>query len=308
MIQPSRIVGAGLAGLLAAYSWPNIPILEAASASEIGKGSHKALLRFRSDAVSRLTGIPFRQVTVRKGIWYRGEFRPPSIRLANDYAQKATGRLVGDRSIWNLEPVTRYVAPESFYNHLLEYADGRIQWGKPDDFEYGREQPIISTVPLPIVMAAHDLPPLTLHRAAIRVTRYRIAACDLFQTVYFPDPKIGLYRASITGDTMIMERAAGSEPIQLEDDAIRLAFGVDFDRMQFIDHTEQKYGKIIPLAAEVRKAVLFKLTHDHGIYSLGRFATWRNILLDDVVDDIAVIRRLLQSDDKYDVARLRAND
>lgn len=304
MISPSRIVGAGLAGLLAAHAWPGIPILEAMHERE----AHRALLRFRTEAVSRLTGIPFRQVTVRKGIWYRGEFRPPSIRLANDYSNKVVGEIVPDRSIWSLEPVTRYVAPESLYAQLIEYAGDRIQWGKPDDFEFGNQSPIISTVPLPIVMAAIDMPPLTLRRASISVTRYRVARCDAFQTVYYPDPKIGLYRASLTGDTLIIERAAGSEPLELENDAIRLAFGVDWDRALFIDNTEQKYGKIIPLPAEVRKAVLFRLTHDHGIYSLGRFATWRNILLDDVVDDIAVIRRLLQSDDKYDVARLRAND
>jgi hypothetical protein len=36
---------------------------------------------------------------------------------------------------------------------------------------------------------------------------------------------------------------------------------------------------------------------------IGRFATWRNILLDDVVDDIAVIKRLMRHGGAYDHAR-----
>jgi hypothetical protein len=62
-----------------------------------------------------------------------------------------------------------------------------------------------------------------------------------------------------------------------------------------IDVVEQKYGKIIPLPDAVRKRVLHRLTQEHGIFSLGRFATWRNVLLDDVVQDIAVLRKLMKA-------------
>lgn len=307
MHSPSRIVGAGLAGLLAAYAWPVIPILE--SSETPGSGEHKALLRFRSDAVTRLTGIPFRKVTVRKGIYYKGNFVAPSIRLANDYSAKTLGRLVADRSIWSLEPVERWIAPTGFYSRLIEHAGDRIQWGKPDDFALGREAPIVSTAPLPLAMAALDLPPIDLHRAPISVERYRVPGADIFQTVYFPDARISIYRVSMTGDTLIVERA-GDAPYNgnLDNDAIRLAFGIDPASLVYLDGGTQKYGKIIPLSEGVRRSILFRLTHDHGVYSLGRFACWRNILLDDVVDDIAVIKRLLQTGDKYDVARARAGD
>jgi hypothetical protein len=51
---------------------------------------------------------------------------------------------------------------------------------------------------------------------------------------------------------------------------------------------------------------LFRLTHERNIYSLGRFATWRNILLDDVVDDIAAIKKLLKANSAYDIRRAAA--
>jgi len=47
----------------------------------------------------------------------------------------------------------------------------------------------------------------------------------------------------------------------------------------------EKYGKIIPIMSSVRHALLLSISAQFGIYSLGRFATWRNILLDDVIHD-----------------------
>lgn len=302
--QPKHIVGAGLAGLLAAHAWPNIPIIEAVSE----RSAHKALLRFRSDAVSKMTGIPFRKVTVRKGIWFRGEYRAPAINYANQYSRKVIGRVISDRSIWNVEPVERFIAPESFYEQLIDFAGKRIEWGRGFDFK-NEVGPIISTAPLPVVIAeiigreAKD----EFIKAPIRVERYRMPAADVFQTVYFPDLSLPIYRASMTGSLLIIESTADSPGH--EDNVMRevgAAFGFKVKHAEKIDDVDQQYGKIVPLADELRKHLLFKLTNSRGIYSLGRFAQWRNILLDDVVDDIAVIKRLLQSASPYDAARQRA--
>lgn len=303
-LKPSMIVGAGLAGLLAAYAWPNIPIVEAAKEA---RSEHKALLRFRSDAVSRLTGIEFRRVLVRKGVWYRGAQVAPTIALANAYARKVTGILLGDRSIWNLDPAERYVAPETLYEQLIDAAGARIEFGATADFK--SRAPIVSTAPMPVVMAAVDMQPeLNFHRSSIDVMRYRVPGCDLFQTIYYPDPNLFLYRASITGDLLICEfMRTGATLRMTEADAIRLSFGIDPAQCVEMDRAHQKYGKIVELQADVRKSILFSLSHDHNIYSLGRFATWRNVLLDDVVSDIDVIKRLLKTGDKYDVARARAS-
>lgn len=292
------IVGAGLAGLLAAHAWPQARVFESSSQP---KAEHKALLRFRSDAVARLTGIDFQRVTVRKGIWLDGKFVPPSIRAANMYAQKVTGSLSGDRSVWNLDPVERYIAPETFYDELLANVSNRITWSHIFNFNHppaAERIPIVNTAPLPIVLQQLEWSGLSeFKRAPIVVHRWRVPHCNVYQTVYFPWPGIAMYRASITGSLLIIECMADDEP--RDTDPHRMvgiaseAFGIS--GVAQIDSVEQKYGKIVPLPDAQRKAILHDLTKHHGIFSLGRFATWRNVLLDDVVQDIAVLRKLMKA-------------
>jgi len=291
------IVGAGLSGLLAAHAWPRFMVLEAADGPS---PMHRALLRFRTDSVSKLTGIEFRKVRVRKGIYVDGAgFVPPAIRLANTYSAKvASGRLLPDRSIWDVEPVDRYIAPPSFYEQLVEACGSRICWANHADFvgAYSARTPIISTAPLPVTLRAFGIVSgHEFHRSPITVDRFRVPDADVFQTIYFPDAHLSTYRASITGDLLIVERMSGLYHGEDEMGLVLEAFGVA--RADRIDSTEQKYGKIAPLPDDAaRRALLFSLTHEYGVYSLGRFATWRNVLLDDVVDDIAVIKRMIRAD------------
>ena len=260
---------------------------------------HKAVLRFRSEAVSQLTGIEFKAVTVRKGIWASGKFSAPSIRLANLYALKVLGEVASDRSIWNIAEATRYIAPETLYEQLVEAAGPRIRWGEPCD--YGGGGPIISTAPLPMLMSKFGYKiGDEFQRQSIRVERYRVPKCEAYQTVYFPEHDTPVYRASITGDLLIVESTTvvphGSSPM-LGFAHVLNAFGIE--HADFVDSGDQKFGKIIPLSAGVRRSLLHRLTTEHGVFSVGRYATWRNILLDDVVQDIAVIRRLLRAS-KYE--------
>ncbi len=299
--KPPIIIGAGLAGLLAAHAWPNSRVIEAQPSTS---ANHRALLRFRGQEVSRLTGIEFRKVRVRKGIWSEGSFWQPSIRLANLYAEKVIGSLGGERSIWNLEAVERFVAPDDLYERLIDFVGPRITWGQAADFtaltgEPGR--PVISTAPLPVVMRALDVQGdagINFMHAPITVVRAHLPGADLYQTVYFPDHGTSLYRASITGSTLIMEFVDSENPHCSENakSMVRDAFGIRSGELDN-EATRQRFGKIAPIPSAIRKQVLFGLTQQHNLYSLGRFATWRNILLDDVVNDIAVIKRLLLSSD-----------
>lgn len=312
--NPTVIVGAGLAGLIAAYAWPSAAIVDKMPEPSPG---HRALLRFRSDAVARLTGIEFRPVTVRKGIWCGGEFVPPDIRLANWYALKCTGgALVSERSIWNIEPAQRYVAPDDFYEQLLAGVNGRVRWGEevaldnptgmsafdPQRSDRSARSIVVSTAPLSETIGLlRDPPPLAFRRAPITVQRFTLDDdTDVHQTIYFPDPSLPLYRASITGRTLIVEHAgADVSPSDKEDarNVVEHAFGIVLNNAEVASTvTQQRFGKIAPIADDAaRKHALFRLSHELGIYSLGRFATWRNILLDDVVQDIAVIKRLMRS-------------
>lgn len=287
------IVGAGLAGLLAAHAWPMAQLLEAAPRPS---AAHQALLRFRSDAVARLTGIEFRPVTVRKGIFWEGAFHQPNISLANAYSQKCLGSIQGDRSIWNIEPVKRFIAPESFYDELLEVVGSRISWASPFDFD----RPAISTAPLDVTLSVLEPEErVEFKRAPIQVQRFRLQNCDVHQTVYFPTDEHTMYRASITGSMLIVEHASAAAPTAGEQyhlwmSDLCVAFNLFPGDLEPLSAAKQSYGKIAPIPDSERKRLLFQLTQRHQIYSLGRFATWRNILLDDVVDDIAVIKRLMR--------------
>jgi hypothetical protein len=302
MSTTPTIIGAGLAGLIAAHAWPQAPLVEA---SPQPRAAHRALLRFRSDAVSRLTGVEFRKVMVRKGIWAEGRFQEPNIRWANLYAQKVLGhgQLKGERSIWKTEPVERFVAPDTLYEQLLESVNDRVTWNQNADF--CRHDLLVSTAPMPVALATAGIrdEELQFHRSAIKVYRFRVPGADVFQTVYFPERHLEVYRASITGDTLIVETTANASYDIESEQAVNDAFGLHWEQAEMIEQVEQKYGKIAPIDDSLRKQLLFKLTHDHNIYSLGRFATWRNILLDDVVDDIAAIKRLLKANSAYDVRK-----
>ncbi len=293
MTNPSRIIGAGLSGLIAAHAWPSVPVIEA----QKEPNPHRALLRFRSEAVAQLTGIAFKKVLVRKGLYSRGEYRAPTIALANNYSTKVLGRVVGDRSIWNLDPVERWIAPENFQEQLTNNVWNRVTFNAEDDMLAGFK-PFISTAPMPVALnalgIAHEA---TFDRAAIDVQRFRLKRCDAHQTVYFPDLDTGLYRASITGDLLIVESLFGTAadvktlaPLMLG------AFGIRLDGSEILPRAHQEYGKIVNLPDAQRRSLMYKLTSEHGVYSLGRFAQWRNILLDDVVNDIYVIKKLLATD------------
>lgn len=282
------IVGAGLAGLITAHLFPHEPIVEAKpKPTEV----HRALLRFRSPAVGELVGFPFREVTVHKGIWYCEEWQQPNIRVANLYSEKVTGGF-GDRSIWDIRPVQRWIAPEDLYDRLVNALAPRITWGREVDFS-DPSQNYISTAPMPVVLKALGTDAPQFKRAAITVHRYRITKpCDVYQTVYFPSLRHTLYRASITGDLLICEFAG--EPQGQWGDEIMSAFHLNLHReCKELGKVEQNWGKIVPIEEGLRRWTIAHLTREYNIFSIGRFATWRNILLDDVVHDAAVVKRLI---------------
>jgi len=293
------IVGAGLAGLITAHALPREPILEAMSEpTEI----HKALLRFRSTAVADLTGVEFKPVTVRKGIWSDGSYHAPSPRLANLYSTKVLGKAL-DRSIWNVDPVTRYIAPPDFYEQLINSVGHRITWGTAiGGADLAGPDPVVTTAPLPVVMKllGWRIPELEFDRAPITVQRFRIEDCDIHQTVYFPDHSHPLYRASVTGDLLICEFVSGYDreiPHDWLTDTLDV-FGLPaIDPPAPLDEIKQQYGKIAPIEEPTRRGLISQLTTKHNIYSVGRFATWRNILLDDVAHDAAMVKRLIHSGD-----------
>lgn len=288
-MKPPIIIGAGLSGLITAYQFPSSLLLDASSKEH---SPHKAVLRFRTDALSRLTGIPFRSVTVRKSIWNKRAHVLPDLRLANQYSIKTNGSY-RDRSIWNLDAVKRFIAPEDLLGQMRDTVGSRVSWEHPVNKEVlvNIARPLITTMPMPamleLVWGKNDV---DFKWASIEVDRYRVSNCDVFQTVYFPDPDLPVYRASITGSLLIVERSAAGDCLTEVLDAFGIA---DKDVSKIETSHRQKYGKIQPIDDALRRELIYRMTVEHGIYSIGRFAVWRNILLDDVVDDSTIVKRLI---------------
>lgn len=308
------ILGAGMAGMLAACKFPNADILEVSDKP----AGHQAILRFRSEEVSKLTGIPFKKVEVQKAIQcpfskrlIQGE---TPIDVRNMYAMKVSGMLIG-RSIGNLATSTRYIAPDDFHQQLLNRFSDRISYGVDAGDIAGwvrrheNTKNWLSTAPMKnnLDLCAIQPPEFGLNFNSIRVDRYKFDgfASDVYQTVYFPAGEIDVYRASITGDTLIIESTVTSYvedkylcPLHENDlNDVCWAFGItamalDEDSRQ---STCQRIGKMVDLPKGEREHLLYDMTTRFGLFSVGRFACWRNILLDDVVSDLGKVDALLKA-------------
>lgn len=286
------ILGAGLSGLIAATQFPNARILEA-SVSPVN--NHNALLRFRTDAIGKMVGIPFQAVTVTKGIWHNGDYHRPSIRLSNLYSNKVIGELKG-RSIDNIDTVERYIAPPNFTDLLRDIVGNRVEYGSEvnadtlDGLIRSNPGGILSTIPLPSILKLLDIAPhIDFQRATIHVYTADIPNCKVHQTVYYPGADTAIYRASITGGHLVIEAMS----IVNDFNPVWESFGIEPQPLRI--QPCQRYGKISPIGRELGRHIVYSLTRDADIYSLGRFATWRNILLDDLVRDIALIKSLANS-------------
>lgn len=304
------ILGAGMSGCIAAILNAQAIVLEA---SPVPPTNHNAVLRFRTDAISKITGIPFKKVTVHKAIYADGGFQSPNPKLANEYSKKVTGGKILSRSIWNTDTVERFVAPPDFHQRMLDVIGDRVKYGLPithitTDGIYGNEfqqtrigRPIISTLPMPVLSNAIGVYVLEdFSRQEIHTARYKIDGCNANQTIYFPGPETSVYRATITINELILEATSSIESWDIA--AVQAAFSLNDWEMQEISRGSQQYGKIAPVDDAVRKAFMFEATTRFGVYSLGRFAVWKNILLDDVYDDVFAIRRMIEQSN-YDLRK-----
>ena len=103
---------------------------------------------------------------------------------------------------------------------------------------------------------------------------------------------MGVYRASISGDILIIESM--NELDSNDRYFVFESFGLlTIENTHVLKDHKQERGKIGAIDEKIRKKIILDLTLKHNIFSLGRFATWRNIVLDDVYNDILVIKRLI---------------
>ena len=291
------ILGAGMAGCLAGFVFSEATIIEA---KDNTANNHQALLRFRSDKISELTGIPFEKVTIHKAVWSEGKFAAPSPRISNLYSRKVAGN-ISERSIHNLASDTRWIAPENFHQQMINKLKDRISFSTPVE-KLPIPRPIISTLPIFTLseLLGESLGKQEVQSSSIWIQKYKVPDAQIYQTVYFPDHNTPIYRASLTKDLLTIESMEKPSTPQCKE--VEYSLGIEgIDSIETFSG-EQKLGKIVPLPDPQRKELLFRFTHKHNIFSLGRFACWRNILMDDVYKDILQIRKML-SQNIYDIRK-----
>jgi len=302
------IYGAGLAGLLAGNMMRSFnPMIKEAQNSL--PNNHGALLRFRSDKVETATAVPFKKVRVKKAIKHEGKIiTTPNLMLSNMYSQKVTGSIL-DRSINNLDDVDRYVAPwhlikEMAKNCSIEY-ERRIDFKVIEDMhQWEPNRPIISTLPMPVLMKIvgwGEIPDFPKQKIWTQKVKIMDPDCQVCQTIYYPDPLVKHYRVSLIGDTLISEFTEKPDTnIGVHAmDVLSEDFGIRSYKIDDMKESEQEYGKIMPIDDRLRKEFIFQMTNKYNIYSVGRFATWRQLLLDDVVDDLKVVEQFIRGGTDY---------
>ncbi len=297
------IIGAGLSGLLCGALNPCSIIYESGPKRE---SEHKALFRCKTGQIGKVLGIDFKKVNVHKAIWFEDKEVQPSPRLAHMYSRKVTGKITG-RSILNIDPCIRYIPPADFVDQLISRCN--IKWDYAWTAPILGEENIVSTIPMPRILellkyeqeCGFDAMPIYVNRIPIK-------NCNSYCTVYYPDPLLNSYRASITGDTLIVEGMG--KLMDKELNQICDSLGIDFSRtmMNHVFNHVQKLGKIIPIDNTLREKAITDMTLNYNVYSLGRFATWRpKVMLDDVLEDIYHIRKLIQGG-KYAALKHQQNE
>jgi hypothetical protein len=298
------IVGAGLAGLLAAN------MLKRHAPKLIEKAptlpnNHSAVLRFRSSIVGDTLGIPFKKVhMIKTAIPWRNP-----VADALMYSYKNTGVRRSDRSIVvGFKSETRYIAPPDLITQMAFEADCLVGFNTDFSHDLINGDPIISTVPMPVLMNILNYEPrdkINFTWTAGATLRATIKDCDAYVSLLVPDPKYKFSRLSITGDELFIEVHRD----QFVDDALvsqaASLLGMQLNDFSNVKIKSQKYSKIIPIDDDKRKRFMHWATTHHNIYSLGRYATWRpSLLLDDLVNDLRLIDHWIRQGHNYEVAKV----
>jgi len=298
------IIGAGMAGLLAGAMFREEGQIYEAAASL--PNNHHALLRFRSDEIAQHLNIPFQAVDVLKIV---KPFRN-QVAEAIGYSMKSNGR-ASLRSIKTAQGQIdrRFISPDDFIQRLENIQHSRVIYSTQVDKnwieQYREFGPIISTMPMGKLMDILDYPQMASfgYRHGWVVKGTVAIESDLCATIYYPDPKVPIVRATMTGELlqveMVEEFDQGAWGLDRIMDVLLQDLGLE-GAFYTAELVPQRYAKIVSLPDRERKRFIMWASDNFDIYSLGRFAVWKpGLLLDDAFHDCLKIMEMIRNGHNY---------
>ncbi len=304
------IIGAGLAGTAAKNFFSNKSVEVFDSRNKDEGWSHKALMRIRDPALGNYLGCKLKKIQAYKCIYYDGKiYDTYQHNLSNMYSMKVSGSII-NRSIDKLGWEERYLVEGeidtegvNFNKKVISIKDNIITF---DDGSSNNYDEMINTMPLPDIAKVCGIETEETFTKKSRTIIVKIIPLliesNVNQTVYFPSLSYGLYRATLQENKIIAEILfdesilLGYEWSLFSKDLFKV-FGLcdeKFYDLNKISTYYQSNGKLIPINNEYRKYLILELTERFGIYSLGRYATWRNITSEDIIPDIEKISHLME--------------
>lgn len=337
-VAPTHILGAGWAGMIAAEFWPTAQIYERDPQAATLTGTTGAFIRCRNPNAAMILQAPCRNVAVHRAVanatWdTHTNVQPLDAAL---YARKtAPCGVLSARSIHSCTSraamgngAERYLLLPDDLVAARQRANTRVRYGATSgdvsEVLCGATPavPVVSTLPLDLTLrhlGTNFRAPLRPERTTARggfvlETELRACGVDFCWTVYVPSSNTEISRITITGGRAIVEVMPPEGGTEYGTDSIE-AFAAHAlfqlfnvmpeDIVQWNWHRVHKIAATPEYVAWAHE-VVYRLSVERGIYSLGRAATGRRgVTVDDLPQDCRVINKLLRARSACDYVSAR---
>lgn len=310
------IIGSGVAAVVATRIGASLPIVAYSAAPPSSAiDNHHAVLRLKDSSSATVLGCRAVRVMAHRMALHCGKLIEHSdVGANNEYSIKVYGEL-RDCSILHLGRVERYlISPPAvpsgvckFKQRLvgLSLADRTLTFEDTDTREVSsvRYRWCISTIPMPVMARLAGVPcSASFICLPIGVRRYTLhTRSSICQTLYVPSRDYQTYRITIHNQEVMVEHVISGHPYQESEVEDLIGWlGVGIKDLELVSSHIQEFGKIIPIEEMVRKRIMYQLTSKANVVSLGRYATWKSLRVEDVVEDAVKAFNLVAVRDEHE--------